>query len=421
MRVTGIIAEYNPFHSGHKYHIARAKELAGADFCAVAMSGDFVQRGEPAVYSKYARARAALACGADLVLEIPSVFATGSAEDFASCGVALLSGLGAVDSLCFGSECGDAGLLMEAARYLSEEPEDYAAFLREGVKNGLTWPQARSSALRQANALGKEALIALESPNNLLGIEYCRAILRQSSPLKPLTVLRQGNGYHDERLEGGQASASALRKALAAGVGLTDPANAFGGGLPPIFSHHVPQEALDIFSKSRPMFPDDFSSVLNFALAERLRDGRGLSDCEGMNIDLERRMERLLIPPETWEGRIRQLKTRQYTYTRISRALLHVLLGVTAEKTAAGRASGYCPYARVLGFRREAAPLLGAIKRQGAIPLITKTADAASQLSGTALDLLKQDFYSSHLWQSVYFGKYGEALKNEYNQEIAVL
>lgn len=424
MRVTGIIAEYNPFHSGHQYHIARAKELAGADFCVVAMSGDFVQRGEPAVYSKYARARAALACGADLVLEIPSVFATGSAEDFASCGVALLSGLGAVDSLCFGSECGDAGLLMEAARYLSEEPGDYAAFLKEGVKNGLTWPQARSSALRRTNALGSEALDALESPNNLLGIEYCRAILRQNSPLTPLTVLRQGNGYHDERLEGGQASASALRKALAAGSGREEtmggPDAAFPG-LPPAFSRHIPPEALEIFSCAFPLFPDDFSPLLNFALAERLRDGRGLSDCEGMNSDLERRMARLLLHPETWEGRIRQLKTRQYTYTRISRALLHVLLGVTAVKTAAGRAIGYCPYARVLGFRREAAPLLGAIKRRGAIPLITKTADAASQLSGTARDMLEQDFYSSHLWQSVYFGKYGKTLKNEFNQEISVL
>ena len=116
MKVTGIIAEYNPFHGGHQYQIARAKELSGANYCLVAMSGDFVQRGEPAVYSKYLRARAALACGADLVLEIPSLFATGSAEDFASCGVALLSGLGAVDTLCFGSECGDIAPLLRAAR-----------------------------------------------------------------------------------------------------------------------------------------------------------------------------------------------------------------------------------------------------------------------------------------------------------------
>lgn len=148
MRVTGIIAEYNPFHGGHQYQIARAKELSGADYCVVAMSGDFVQRGEPAVYSKYLRARAALACGADLVLEIPSLFATGSAEDFASCGVALLSGLGAVDTLCFGSECGDTAPLLRAARYLTGGSAEYEDLLREGIKSGLTWPAARSRALK---------------------------------------------------------------------------------------------------------------------------------------------------------------------------------------------------------------------------------------------------------------------------------
>ncbi len=413
MRVTGIIAEYNPFHNGHKYHLARAKEISGADFCAVAMSGDFVQRGEPAVCSKYARARAALACGADLVFEIPSVFATGSAEDFASCGVALLSGLGVVDDLCFGSECGDAVPLMEAARYLNREPEDYRAVLQEGVKSGLTWPQARSRALGRVSPLDREALAALESPNNLLGIEYCRAILRQSSPLKPVTILRKGQGYHDDRLDGGLASATALRKAMAGEAG-TPPADE-------ALRRHIPAEALPALSCSRPIFAQDFSGLLNFALAERLRDGRGLACCEGMNADLEQRLSRLLITPADWEGRIRQLKTRQYTYTRISRALAHVLLGITAGQAAAGRAAGYCPYARVLGFRREAAPLLSAIKRRGSLPLVTKTADAVKQLSGTALDMLEQDFYSSHLWQSVYFGKYGEALKNEFNQEIAVL
>ena len=413
MRTTGIIAECNPFRNGHKYHITQAKALSGADFCVVAMSGDFVQRGEPAVCSKHIRARSALICGADLVLEIPSIFATGSAEDFASCGVALLSGLGVVDNLCFGSECGVAGPLMEAARYLNREPEDYKARLREGVKSGLTWPQARSQSLQQAGGLSQEALNALGSPNNLLGIEYCRAILRQNSALKPWTILRLGNGYHDDRLNGDQASASALRKAMAA---QTD-----SPLMEETFNRYVPEEISDLLSGSRPLFPDDFSTVLNFALAERMRDGRGLADLEGMNYDLERRLSRLLISPASWEGRIRQLKTRQYTYTRISRALLHILLGITSEQAAVSRSAGYSPYARVLGFRRKAAPLLSAIKRQGTIPLITKTAVARKQLTGTALDMLNQDFYNSHLWQSIYFGKYGETVKNEFTQEIAVL
>ncbi len=164
MRVTGVIAEYNPFHGGHQYQIARAKELSGADYCVVAMSGDFVQRGEPAVYSKYLRARAALACGADLVLEIPSLFATGSAEDFASCGVALLSGLGAVDTLCFGSECGDTAPLLRAARYLTDGSAEYEALMREGIKSGLTWPAARSRALKTLGVLDPDTIASSRAP-----------------------------------------------------------------------------------------------------------------------------------------------------------------------------------------------------------------------------------------------------------------
>lgn len=410
MRVTGIIAEYNPFHKGHEYHIAQARRLSRADYCVAVMSGDFVQRGEPAVFSKYQRARAALACGADLVLELPAVFATGSAGDFAACGVALLTGLGVVDTLCFGSECGDTGLLMEAARYLGQEPEEYAALLKEGLRCGRTWPQARAQALEQLeDAVSREAVAALEQPNNILGIEYCKAILNQHSPLEPLAVLRKGNGYHDQRLDGEMAGASAIRSGLKLGAAVGD------------LSAHMPEAALAVFWEALPIFPDDLSLPLNYALLSCFQEGRQLSDYEGMNQELGDRLQKLLLAPRTWEGRIRQLKTRQYTYTRISRGLLHVLLGISAEQTAAGRAMGYGPYARVLGFRRSAAPLLSAIKTAGRIPLVTKTADAGQILSPEAMSMLRRDFFCSHLWQAAYFQKYGQTMNNEFTQPVAVL
>lgn len=434
MRVTGIIAEYNPFHRGHEYHIEQARSLSRADYCVAVMSGDFVQRGEPAIFSKYLRAKAALSCGADLVLEIPAVFATGSAEDFGACGVALLTGLGVVDTLCFGSECGDTGLLMEAARYLQQEPADYSSLLREGMKCGLTWPQARSRALEQlectgSGAVSKGAADALKTPNNILGLEYCKAILKQGSPLEPLAVLRKGSGYHDESLKGEMASASAIRRRLRMGrdegagtTADTDSSRAGGpAGADVDLSAHVPDAAMDIFREALPIFPDDLSLLLNYALLSGLQEGRNLADYEGMNKELEDRLQKLLLSPQGWEGRIRQLKTRQYTYTRISRGLLHVLLGITAGQTGAGRAMGYGPYARVLGFRRSAAPLLSAIKAAGRIPLVTKTADARQLLTGEAMAMLDRDFYCTHLWQAAYFQKYGQAMNNEFTQPVTVL
>ena len=162
MKTVGIIAEYNPFHNGHAYQFAKARQEAGADFLVIAMSGGFVQRGEPAVFDKYTRTAMALSAGADVVLEIPSVFACASAEDFAACGVALLSGIGVVDGLCFGCETADPSLLAEAAAVLAQEPEAFQAALRERLKSGMSYPAARAEAL--ALALTPKAADAAEPP-----------------------------------------------------------------------------------------------------------------------------------------------------------------------------------------------------------------------------------------------------------------
>ena len=179
MKVTGIIAEYNPFHKGHQYHIEQARQITGSDFCVVVMSGDFVQRGEPAIFSKYVRTRMALTCGADLVVELPSVFAVSSAEDFGACAIALLSALGGIDTVCFGSEDGCIQNLKAAAGLLVRETEPFQSLLGQGLRDGLSWPQARTQALLAISPsesgfpLDSDSLNRLfGSPNNLLGIEY---------------------------------------------------------------------------------------------------------------------------------------------------------------------------------------------------------------------------------------------------------
>ncbi len=416
MNVTGIVAEYNPFHNGHAYQIREAKKGTDCDYCVAVISGDFVQRGEVAVFSKYLRAKMALLSGADLVLEIPSVFAVSSAEDFAAGSVALLDHLGVVTHLCFGSELGESDNFMKAAKILEKEPAAFSEKLKEGLQNGFSWPQARAFALNtqlsydEGSKDSSEIASLLETPNNLLGVEYCKALLRRNSSIIPVTIKRKGNGYHSEELKGEMASASAIRK----GIFSMD-------GADPSFLSQVPKEIQSLFQEERPLQANDLSELLNYRLLTLNRDHIPFSGFADVSNDLSDRLEHLLYHQGSFEERIFQLKTRQYTYTRISRCLLHILLGITDEMVSAGKEADYAPYARILGFRKDKAALLGKIKKHTRIPLVTKTADASRMLSGTAKILFEQDLYASHVRQSLLTAKTGQPVRNEYTQPICIV
>ena len=219
MKTAGIIAEYNPFHRGHEYQIQYTREKLGADYVIVAMSGDYVQRGTPALISKHLRTEMALRCGADLVLEMPVSVSTASAEAFAMGGVSLLDSLGVVDILCFGSESGEITALKELAEVLVEEPEEYRILLKSFLSQGLSFPAARSQALTEyfknprnftgddfdgvLTPLLNQVTRILNTPNNILGIEYCKALLRLNSKIQPVTIRREGMGYHDTFADSG--------------------------------------------------------------------------------------------------------------------------------------------------------------------------------------------------------------------------
>ena len=410
----GIIAEYNPFHNGHAYHIRKAKEMTQADYCIVVMSGDFVQRGAPAIYDKYTRTAMALSCGADLVIEIPSAFASSSAEDFASCGIALLNNLGVVGSVCFGSECGDVEKLSGIASILATEPLAYTKELRRELKKGATFPEARNQALISCGILEKEDASILASPNNILGIEYCKALYRQKSLMTPVTISRKGCGYHDISLVSEHfSSATGIRKALR--------------GTPEILKQtdpsliQVPDVVKQMMIQSFPVFPDDFSALLNTSLLKLDYEEIPFQKYADVSEELAARLSKQLTDFLPFEERINQLKTRQYTYTRISRALLHIALGITSHQIVLGRSAGYAPYARVLGFKKTSAALMGEIKKRGSIPLITKTADARLILSGTAWSMLRQDFYCSHIYQTIVQDKYHIKMKNEFTNSVVIL
>ncbi|MDR1549319.1 MAG: nucleotidyltransferase [Hungatella sp.] len=410
----GIIAEYNPFHDGHAYHIRRAKELTQAEYCIVVMSGDFVQRGSPAIYDKYTRTAMALSCGADLVIELPSVFASSSAEDFAACGVALLNNLGVVGGLCFGSECGNVEKLSGIASILATEPPVYTKELRRELKKGATFPQARNKALISCGILDEEDASILASPNNILGVEYCKALYRQKSPMTPVTISRKGYGYHDTSLAPeGFSSATGIRKALHENPDILTKGESS--------LIQVPDSVKQMMAKGFPVFPDDLSALLNTTLLKLDYEGIPFEKYADVSEELAARLLRQLPDFFSFEEKINHLKTRQYTYTRISRALLHIALGITSHQVTLGRNAGYAPYARVLGFKKTSTDLMGEIKKRGSIPLITKTADSRLILSGAAWSMLRQDFYCSHIYQTIAQDKYGIKMKNEFTHSVVIL
>lgn len=398
MKTVGIIAEYNPFHNGHTYHIKKAKELTGADFCVVVMSGDFVQRGTPALMDKYLRASCALANGADLVLELPVCYAVSSAEYFAGGAVALLDELNVIDFLCFGSECGDVDVLSRFAKELLAETPCFKRELNHRLRLGFSYPQARNAALETAAPHLTPYIDVLSTPNNILGIEYCKAVFARESRIALSTIKRAGASYHDNSLESSLCSAQAIRESLR------------HSEYPQSVARQVPASANEIakqsYLKSYPIFADDISLLVHYSLLSG--ESSGFTDYPDIDKELSDRICNLLPKYHDFESFCELLKTKNRTYVRISRSLMHILLTIRKEDFALYQKEGPVFYARMLGFRESAAPLLSAIKEKSHIPLLAKLADAEKQLAPTALSMLKKDIYASHIYQSIVRHKFPE-------------
>lgn len=391
MKTVGIIAEYNPFHNGHAYQIAKAKEITGADYCIVVMSGDFVQRGAPAFLNKYLRAECALKNGADIVLELPVHYALSSAEYFASGAVALLDKLGVIDTLCFGSECGDISLLSEFASQLLSESNQFKEVLNRQLKCGLSFPAARNAAIEASAPHLSSHMEILTNPNNILGIEYCKALYKRSSSMVPHTICRAGSSYHDASLDACYSSALAIRSAL------TD-----NGSLDSI-RDQVPASVYTLLEEhcgiDYPILPDDLSFLLHYQLLSE--QATGYTDHPDIDPDFSDRISHMLPQYRNYTSFCELLKTKNRTYTRISRSLMHILLHITRKEFAVYCSTDYILYARMLGFRKNAQPLLSAIKEKSSIPLISKLADADSVLAPLGSQMLAKDIYASHIYEMI--------------------
>lgn len=416
MITAGIIAEYNPFHNGHAYQIEYTRKNYNADYIIVAMSGDFVQRGTPALIPKHIRAEMALKCGADLVLELPVSVSTASAEFFSYGGVNLFHKLGVVDKLCFGSEEGFIDCLSSLADILISEPEFYRIKLKEGLSQGKTFPLARNYALVQYLSKESSFMVSpedadriLSSPNNILGIEYCKAIKRLGSNISPVTITRMGSGYHEKNLsENIFPSATAIRNAAESPVFFND--------IEKIFSQQIPKEGCDIFLQAlknkMTVNAKDFSLLLHYRLLSETAES--LMQYLDISSDLARRIINQRNNYKDFSQFVSLLKTRELTQTRIQRGLLHILLDIKKPVQD-------IPYARVLGFKKSSSLLLKEIKKHSSIPLVTKLSDHVKKAAPDTLEIINKNTIASNIYESVLCHKTNKNFIHEYEKPVVIL
>lgn len=368
MKTVGIISEYNPFHSGHAYHIQQAKIQTGADYAVVIMNGDFVQRGEPAIFDKYSRAEQALDGGADIVFELPTRFGLSSAGDFALGGILALESLGFIDSVCFGSEAGCLSPLLHAARILAEEPASFQSDLDDFLRLGMSYPAARAHALAKLSDVPTELM---HSPNNILAIEYCIALQQLSSSIEPFTIPRVGQSYHGEGDSTEYLSATTLRRQIQK----TD-------------KPHI--------------ILDDFSSVIGYALLS----SPDLTRCKDISPDLAERIAKYLPDYHSVTAFVQQCSNPSITTGRIRRGLLQCLLHIE-------RTEKSMPYLRLLGMKKEASSLLSH-REDTSCHILSRLAVDSRRLSPQASALLQQDLFASDLYRQIWCQKYKLTLPNEY-------
>ena len=371
----GIVSEFNPFHYGHQYLIRKTREQYGENTGIVCvMSGDFVQRGEAACFSKYARAEAACRSGADLVLELPLPWCCSSAEAFASGALGILNGLGAVSAISFGSECGDITSLNELSSLIISE--NFQKKLKEQISTGISYPSALTNTMKIINP----SLVPLMSePNNILGIEYIKAVYKLGSPIKPVTFKRIGDSYNDTSASSEFASAASIRRLIYENKS---------------FKKYVPENSVDILLSEieKGNIASLSENERGFILKLRQMSANDIAAIADVNEGLENRIKTAVMNSTSLEKIIERTKSKRYTYARIRRILLACLLNIKKSYL-----TEKAPYIRVLGFNSRGAEILSCVKQKSVVPLITKIRKAESlspaEKAFLALEINAGDIY----------------------------
>ena len=371
MRIVGLITEYNPFHNGHMHHLRQSRHVSGADVAVAVMGGHFLQRGEPALIDKWVRTEMALAAGVDLVFELPFVFACNSAPHFALGAVGCLNALGVVDALCFGSESGDLAALNKVATVLHKHARDIESWTNSCLRSGMNYPVARAQVLAQRFPdLSTEVL---ESPNNILGIEYLKALHSSESSIQPLTIERVGAGYHEAHAVANIASATGIRAMLDSGEDVR-----------PL----VPEAGWPILDKSlQAGLVLDYDKLWLVLQAHLLQDLARLEGLYMVESGIERRLQDAALEATSFSDCVTAVKSKHWTRTRVQRVLMHILMQSQAKLMRPLLDAGPL-YLRLLGCTPKGRALLGRIRKRTRLPIIADPAKATNIL---------RRFYRHHL------------------------
>ena len=409
MSVLGIISEYNPYHTGHAHLLEQARELTGAEHAVSVMSGDFSQQGMPMSRDKYTRAAAASAAGIDLVFELPTLFACSSARDFALGGVTLLTRLGIPDTLCFGVEHPAPSMFSEIAACIAEEPELYRDTLQSSLKKGNAFPSAREDAL--AAVLGDRIRPVVREPNNILALEYMTAIRQTGSPLRPC-LIKRSTGYH----AGSPASATVIRNHLAMLYAESGSDSSGPSESPEDYLRQVlPPEVYPVFRSHAEHFllsPEGLMPYLAACLLRLSGDAPEADLPMDMTPEMYHRLKKLRLPSD-YETILTEMKRKNETRGRITRALLHLILDIREkDRLTVDELSKEPLYLNLLAARRESTFLL---RNAEGIDIITKKADYRPSTSATAR-MWELDLKASRLYSQLYHDAFGVTLIDELQQ-----
>ncbi|CEG26711.1 nucleotidyltransferase [Bacillus sp. B-jedd] len=380
MKAAGVVVEYNPFHNGHLYHLEAAREMSGADIIIAVMSGSFLQRGEPALVSKWSRAKMALMNGADLVFELPYQYSTQKAEVFADGAVKMLDAA-LCSTVCFGSEAGDAEAFIKTVEYINNERESYDRLIRQYMQTGVSYPRAASLAMEELKA--PEGVLPLSQPNNILGYHYVKSILSINSRMMPLTVKRKSANYHDQDFASSTiASATSIRKALFDG----------SGGLASI-RRYIPKssaEALEDYLAEFGAFHswEMFWPYLKYRLLQA--SPAELNSIYEAEEGLENRLVGAAIKAESFGEFMNTAKTKRYTWTRIQRLCTHILVNAKKEEMATSEKGP--EYLRLLGMTDFGKRYLNMYKGDFKLPVVSRLSSFSSK--GIELDIKAAYIYS---------------------------
>lgn len=358
MKACGLVVEYNPFHFGHQYHLKAAKEKTAADCVVAVMSGNFLQRGEPAIMDKFSRAKAAILGGIDLVLELPYAYAVQHSDYFAKGAIDILYHSG-VDSICFGSESGDIHSFVDAYYLQKKHHDQYQAHVKTFLSKGYAYPDAATKAYQ--TVLGISDILDLSKPNNILGLSYIRAIKDSGYSIEPVTIQRIQNNYHDTKITGTIASATSIRKEMLKHL-----------STPELASETMPATTIDILKNYKQLssywhewesyFPFLKYRVQTMTLTE-------LNQIEGVVEGLEHRIMRTSQEASSFQEWMTALKTKRYTWTRLQRIFVHILTNTRKEENMLQNDLGYI---RILAMNKTGQAYLNQQKKKSDLPFITK-------------------------------------------------